>query len=163
MVSRRLHRRPRRRRRRETEGPACDAAGGRSAEVAGEAGGEGRGKPAEKPAEKAMVPPVPEKAGRAGGSREARRPGCYEARGPAKPTKTEDNPFGKNDVRGLRMWTDISGAYRLEARLLSFEDGVVRLGDQRRPRVPHCGGEAQRRRSAVDSRPGAVVGCGVVT
>lgn len=53
---------------------------------------------------------------------------------PAAPEKTpepkapqKDNPFGSNDIKGLRMWTDASGKYQLEARLVSFEDGSVRL------------------------------------
>ena len=80
--------------------------------------------PAEKPAEKAApsVPAVPAKPA----APEPAKPVTPQV--PAKPAKpAEDNPFGKNDVRGLRMWTDISGKYRIEARLVSFQDGVVRL------------------------------------
>ena len=32
-----------------------------------------------------------------------------------------------NDVKALRMWTDASGKYQLEARFVSFQDGTVRL------------------------------------
>lgn len=74
--------------------------------------------PVEKPAEKAVVPPIPEKAVPAKPAPEA----------PAKPAKpAADNPFGQNDVRSPRSWTDISGQYRIEARLVSVRDGVVRL------------------------------------
>ena len=41
-----------------------------------------------------------------------------------KPAKPKDNPFGRNnDVKTLRMWTDASGKYRIEARFVSFQDG----------------------------------------
>jgi hypothetical protein len=50
---------------------------------------------------------------------------------PAKapdPTKPQDvDPFGGNDVKTLRMWTDASGQYQVEARFVSFQDGTVRL------------------------------------
>ena len=90
-----------------------------------------------------MVPPVPEKPAvpavptkpaapdatkpAAPDATKPAAPDATKPAAPAKPAKTDDNPFGKNDVRGLRMWTDVSGRYRLEARLLSVEDGVVRL------------------------------------
>ena len=32
-----------------------------------------------------------------------------------------------NDVKTLRMWTDASGKYQVEARFVSFQDGTVRL------------------------------------
>ena len=82
--------------------------------------------PAEKPAEKAVVPPVPEKPAVPAvpakpAAPDATKPACRriptkpaapdatKPAAPAKPAKTDDNPFGKNDVRGLRMWTDVSG------------------------------------------------------
>jgi len=40
---------------------------------------------------------------------------------------TKDDPFGRNDGKTLRMWTDASGKYRIEARFVSFTDGTVRL------------------------------------
>ena len=43
------------------------------------------------------------------------------------PEPPKDNPFGHNDVKSLRMWTDISGKYHAEARFVSFQDGTVRL------------------------------------
>ena len=46
-----------------------------------------------------------------------------------KPEKPKDDPFGanSNDVKTLRMWTDASGKYQVEARFVSFQDGTVRL------------------------------------
>jgi len=46
---------------------------------------------------------------------------------PSAPGK-KDDPFGaRNDVKPLRMWTDASGKYQLEARFVSCEEGTVRL------------------------------------
>ncbi len=46
---------------------------------------------------------------------------------PKPPPK--DDPFGNagNDVKTMRTWTDVSGKYQIEARLVSFQDGTVRL------------------------------------
>ncbi len=48
---------------------------------------------------------------------------------PKAPEKPKDDPFGNadNDVKALRTWTDASGKYQIEARLVSFENGTVRL------------------------------------
>jgi hypothetical protein len=43
-----------------------------------------------------------------------------------KPAEKED-PFGSNDSKTLRMWTDASGKYQVEGRFVSFQDGTVRL------------------------------------
>jgi hypothetical protein len=48
---------------------------------------------------------------------------------PAKPAKPEGNPFGMNRAPGLRTWSDASGQYRLQARLVSVQNNVVRLCD----------------------------------
>jgi hypothetical protein len=74
-----------------------------------------------KPDEPTPVPtPVAPKAGAATPDTSKPKPGA------AKP----DDPFGdgsSNDVKTLRMWTDASGQYQLEARFVSFQDGTVRL------------------------------------
>jgi len=45
-----------------------------------------------------------------------------------KTEKPKEDPFGANDTtQGLRLWTDASGKYRIEARFVSFQDGTVRL------------------------------------
>ena len=52
---------------------------------------------------------------------------------PAKPEPPKpapkDDPFGNgsNDAKALRMWTDTSGQYQVEARFVSFQNGAVRL------------------------------------
>ncbi len=46
---------------------------------------------------------------------------------PAAEPKKDDDPFGKNDSRGIRLWTDITGKYSVEARFVSFTDGTARL------------------------------------
>ena len=47
---------------------------------------------------------------------------------PKAPKAKPDDPFeSSNGVNALRMWTDASGKYRLEARFVSFENGAVRL------------------------------------
>ena len=43
----------------------------------------------------------------------------------AKPI--DDDPFSSNQIRSLRLWTDASGKYQVEAALVSFDDGTVRL------------------------------------
>jgi hypothetical protein len=52
-----------------------------------------------------------------------------QPKAPEKPPKQKDNPFdsGSNDIKTLRMWTDASGKYQVEARFVSFQDGTVRL------------------------------------
>jgi outer membrane biosynthesis protein TonB len=64
--------------------------------------------------EKPVVPPVP--AGPAVPAPAA--PGV-------PPTPAKDSPFGMNN--GLRTWSDATGQYRLEARLVSVQDNLVRL------------------------------------
>jgi hypothetical protein len=46
-----------------------------------------------------------------------------------KKEEKKDDPFGstQSDVQGLRMWTDASGKYQVQARFVSFQDGAVRL------------------------------------
>ena len=39
----------------------------------------------------------------------------------------EDDPFGGNDLRGIRLWTDITGKYSVEARFVGFTGDTVRL------------------------------------
>ncbi|HYW78831.1 MAG TPA: SHD1 domain-containing protein, partial [Thermoguttaceae bacterium] len=39
----------------------------------------------------------------------------------------DDDPFAQNGTSSLRLWTDISGKYHVEARLVSVTDGTVRL------------------------------------
>ncbi len=40
----------------------------------------------------------------------------------------KESPFDtRDDAKTLRMWTDASGKYRIEARLVGFADGTVRL------------------------------------
>jgi hypothetical protein len=49
---------------------------------------------------------------------------------PENPSKPDRDPLfknGSNDVKTLRMWTDASGKYRVEAGFVSFRDGTVRL------------------------------------
>jgi hypothetical protein len=47
---------------------------------------------------------------------------------PAAPAKAKgDNPFGMNRADGLRTWSDSTGQYQLEARLISVRNDVVRL------------------------------------
>jgi hypothetical protein len=85
----------------------------------------------EKPAEpdfpepKAPAPKAPEKPA---------EPVAPEPKAPVKPPvkapekkPEEKDPFGGINVNTLRMWTDASGKYQLEARLVSFHDGTVRL------------------------------------
>ena len=51
-----------------------------------------------------------------------------QAKPPEKPKNEKDDPFGtRNDIKGLRMWTDASGQYQIEARFVGFIDGSVRL------------------------------------
>ncbi len=47
---------------------------------------------------------------------------------PTPPKKPQDDPFGANGAsKSLRLWTDASGKYRLEARFVSCADSTVRL------------------------------------
>jgi hypothetical protein len=51
-----------------------------------------------------------------------------EAKPAAPEKKPQDDPFGtRNDVKSLRMWSDASGKYRIEARFVSCQDDTVRL------------------------------------
>ncbi len=56
-------------------------------------------------------------------------PPATPAKAPEKAPKPpeKDNPFGSNNGNTLRMWTDASGKYQIEARFVSFQDGTVRL------------------------------------
>jgi hypothetical protein len=49
-----------------------------------------------------------------------------EAPAPVAEPSTED-PFSSNDRGGMRLWTDVSGKYQVEATFVSFFDGTVRL------------------------------------
>ena len=69
-----------------------------------------------------------------GPGRNAEGPG--EAGGPSdiptppqrhSPAEDKDNPFGSNNPGGLRLWTDATGQYRVQARFVSLQDGVARL------------------------------------
>jgi hypothetical protein len=46
-------------------------------------------------------------------------------REPAKPAS--DDPFSLSNRGGSRLWTDVSGQYHVEARLVSFDGQTVRL------------------------------------
>ena len=51
-----------------------------------------------------------------------------EPKAEPKPDKPKDDPFQANDnAKTLRMWSDASGKYQIEARFVSFQDGSVRL------------------------------------
>jgi hypothetical protein len=47
---------------------------------------------------------------------------------PAAPKKPQDDPFGANHgAKSLRLWTDASGKYHIEARFVSYANGSVHL------------------------------------
>ena len=47
---------------------------------------------------------------------------------PVAPPAIDDDPFSSNQSKGLRLWTDISGKYRVKARLVSvIDETTVRL------------------------------------
>jgi hypothetical protein len=48
---------------------------------------------------------------------------------PAPPTNPPagEDPFAQNATPGYRTWTDVSGKHQVEATLVGFEDGAVRL------------------------------------
>jgi hypothetical protein len=83
--------------------------------------------PVPSPAEKGPEPVVPAPKP----PEKAPEPKAPEPKAPEKAPKPaeKDDPFGtgSNDVKALRMWTDASGNYRIEARFVSVQDGVVRL------------------------------------
>ena len=84
--------------------------------------------PEPKVPDKAPAPAVPD----AKVPDKAPAPAVPDAKTPEKAPKPadKDDPFGaggSNDVKTLRMWTDASGKYQIEARFVSFLDGSVRL------------------------------------
>ncbi len=77
------------------------------------------------PVAPAPVVPKPDAATPDAATPDAAKP--EPAKPDAKPAAKGDDPFGSRDVKPLRMWTDASGQYHVEARLVSFQDGTVRL------------------------------------
>ena len=77
-------------------------------------------KPEEKPAAEPEEKPAAEPA-----KKPEEKPAAEPAKKPAG--KAEDDPFGQNDLQQLRLWTDASGKYQVEARFASFDGGSVRL------------------------------------
>ncbi|MBN2476765.1 MAG: hypothetical protein JXB62_19300 [Pirellulales bacterium] len=53
-------------------------------------------------------------------------PPAEPAPAPAEPDPLAD-PFSHHKPSETRTWTDLSGKYQVEAELVSFNDGVVRL------------------------------------
>jgi hypothetical protein len=79
--------------------------------------------PEVKPAVPEAKPAVPEA-----------KPAVPEAKPEAKPAvkpavkpAAKDDPFAQRDTDSLRLWTDASGMYQIRARLVSFNNGTVRL------------------------------------
>jgi hypothetical protein len=60
---------------------------------------------------------------------DAVKPDAVKPDAPKPVPPKKDDPFGnaRNDAKGLRIWTDSSGNYQVEARFVSFQDGTVRL------------------------------------
>jgi hypothetical protein len=54
-------------------------------------------------------------------------PEAPKAPAPKEKKKSSDDPFGQNDSGKLRQWTDSSGQFGVEARLVSLQHGTVRL------------------------------------
>jgi hypothetical protein len=58
----------------------------------------------------------------------AAEPVAEPPKAPAEPEKKEEaDPFGKNQIKDYRLWTDASGEFQVNARFVGFADGKVRL------------------------------------
>jgi hypothetical protein len=82
--------------------------------------------PAEKPAPKAADKPAEKPAPKAA-DKPAEKPAEKPAGKPEKKKADEDNPFGQTNPRGLRLWTDASGKYQVEARFVGVVGDTIRL------------------------------------